>query len=136
MTEGRYSKMEKGPRPAITASDGGARILALDVGTTSIRAHIYNSHAIILFEASRDIELLHPKPGWVEMDEEVLWAQTQAVITEAIKGAGITANEVTAMGITVQRNTFMLWGPGHRPSVPPLHHLDGSTRLRACQVVE
>ncbi|VDI29496.1 putative glycerol kinase 5 [Mytilus galloprovincialis] len=84
-------------------------IISLDIGTTSLRSHIYDKNGFIRGSSSKRIELLHPKPGWSEMVPDVLYKQVVSCITESMKAASIKVNQVTCMGITTQRNTFITW---------------------------
>ncbi|CAC5413228.1 GK5 [Mytilus coruscus] len=84
-------------------------IISLDIGTTSLRSHIYDKNGCIRGSSSKRIELLHPKLGWSEMVPDVLYKQVVSCITESMKAASIKVNQVTCMGITTQRNTFITW---------------------------
>ncbi|XP_060600237.1 putative glycerol kinase 5 isoform X2 [Ruditapes philippinarum] len=86
-----------------------ANIIAVDIGTTSLRSHVYDNHGHIKASSSKKIELIHPKPGWSEMDPELLYKQVVACVDESIKAAGIKVSEVTCLGIAVQRNTCLTW---------------------------
>jgi putative glycerol kinase 5 len=108
-------------------------VLALDVGTTTIRAHVYDKKTVIRGTGSRKIQLLYPNPGWVEMDENVLWQQAQDVIKDAIANAGLTPNDIRCMGITTQRNTFIMWD---RETGQPFHRFIVWQDLRASDYVK
>ncbi len=94
-------------------------ILALDQGTTSSRAIVFDHHGQILTVAQREFEQLFPQPGWVEHDAEEIWATQLAVAREAIEEAGLTAEDVAAIGITNQRETTVVWD---RETGWPIHH--------------
>lgn len=108
-------------------------ILSLDVGTTTIRAHVYNSEVKIVGTGSRKIQLLYPHPGWVEMDEELIWQQAQDVIKDAIAEAGLTAIDISCIGITTQRNTFITWD---KETGKTFHRFITWQDLRACDYVK
>jgi len=86
-----------------------SHILALDQGTTSSRAMVFDDTGAIRGVAQREFRQLFPQPGWVEHDPEDLWATQLAVAQEAIARAGLTAPDIAAIGITNQRETTLLW---------------------------
>src|SRR5689334_6955735 len=84
-------------------------ILALDQGTTSSRAIVFDHRGSIISVAQQEFRQIFPKPGWVEHDPAEIWATQSNVASEAISKAGLTANEVAAIGITNQRETTVVW---------------------------
>lgn len=84
-------------------------ILALDQGTTSSRAIIFNHDATILAVSQQEIPMSYPRPGWVEQDGCTIFDTQVHVAREAIKRAGITAADIQALGITNQRETTLVW---------------------------
>ena len=94
-------------------------ILALDQGTTSSRAIVFDHHGLIRAVAQREFEQIFPRPGWVEHDAEEIWATQLAVAREAIEEAGLSADDVAAIGITNQRETTVVWD---RETGWPIHH--------------
>ena len=96
-----------------------AFILALDQGTTSSRAIVFDPEGSIRAVAQREFEQLFPKPGWMEHDPEEIWRSQIAVAGEALQHAGIGPRELAAIGITNQRETTLLWD---RDSGQPLHN--------------
>lgn len=84
-------------------------IVAIDQGTTSTRAIVFDDHGVIVSIGQREHEQIFPKAGWVEHDAAEIWTNTQAVIDEAVQEAGITASDVAAIGITNQRETAVVW---------------------------
>lgn len=93
-------------------------ILAIDQGTTSSRAMIFDRHGKILASSQREFEQHYPQSGWVEHDAEVIWVDSLAVSREAIAKAGLTADQINAIGITNQRETVVLWD---RATGKPVH---------------
>ena len=84
-------------------------VLALDQGTTSSRAIVFNKQGEIVGSAQQEFEQVYPKVGWVEhQPKEILGSQVGAVSKALIK-AGITAQDVQAIGITNQRETTIIW---------------------------
>jgi glycerol kinase len=84
-------------------------ILALDQGTTSSRAILFNRAGEIVSKAQREFPQLFPKPGWVEHNPEDIWSSQLEVAREAIALAGAAPQEVAAIGITNQRETTLVW---------------------------
>ncbi|MCD8309477.1 MAG: glycerol kinase GlpK [Clostridia bacterium] len=84
-------------------------IIALDQGTTSTRAIIFNGNGGIASSASREFRQIYPKAGWVEHDAEEIFVSAAGVIKEALLKADIKAADVAAMGITNQRETTIVW---------------------------
>lgn len=84
-------------------------ILALDQGTSSSRSIVFNEAGHIVAQAQREFQQIYPQPGWVEHDPEELWASQWATAREALAQAGLQARDVTAIGITNQRETTLLW---------------------------
>ena len=84
-------------------------ILALDQGTTSSRAIIFDHAGSIVSVAQQEFRQIFPKPGWVEHDANEIWATQSNVAAEAILKARLTANDVAAIGITNQRETTVVW---------------------------
>ncbi len=84
-------------------------ILAIDQGTTSSRALIYNKETNIIGKGQKEFTQIYPRPGWVEHDPEEIWDTTLNVIKKAINEAQISASDIAAIGITNQRETTVLW---------------------------
>lgn len=86
-----------------------AVILALDQGTTSSRAIVFDASGQIRAFAQREFAQHFPQPGWVEHDPQEIWTSQYETAAQALRGAGITAKDVAAIGITNQRETALLW---------------------------
>ncbi len=84
-------------------------ILALDQGTTSSRAILFDHDGGIEAVAQREFKQLFPKPGWVEHDPQEIVSSQCAVADEVLCKSGLTGNEIEAIGITNQRETTILW---------------------------
>jgi glycerol kinase len=84
-------------------------ILALDQGTTSSRAILFDHDGAIAAVAQREFQQRFPQPGWVEHDPEEIWATEIAVAAEALGRAGVQPREVAGVGITNQRETTIVW---------------------------
>ena len=87
----------------------GRYVMAFDAGTTSERAVIFNQNSEIVSVAQKEITQYYPKPGWVEHDPMELWSAQLGVAVEAMSKAGISAEEISAIGITNQRETTVVW---------------------------
>jgi glycerol kinase len=84
-------------------------ILALDLGTTGNRAFLFNADGKIVAQAYRELTQYHPQPGWVEHDPMEIWQATCWVMQAAIHNAQIAPQEIVALGLTVQRETCLIW---------------------------
>lgn len=84
-------------------------ILSLDQGTTSSRAIIFNQQGTIIAVAQKEFTQIFPQPGWVEHDPNEIWSTQLGVAAEAISQAGLTVENIAAIGITNQRETTVVW---------------------------
>src|SRR5690606_32566097 len=87
----------------------GHHILAIDQGTTSSRAIIFNDEAQPIATAQQEFPQYFPQDGWVEHDGEEIWQSTLEVCRGALKSALLEAEDISAIGITNQRETTLLW---------------------------
>lgn len=94
-----------------------AYLLAVDQGTTSSRAIVFNAKGQIVSSAQKPFELYTPHAGWVEQDAWDIWNTQIACIQEAISRAGLLAKDIQGIGITNQRETTVLW---HRKTGRPI----------------
>src|SRR5271170_4539248 len=94
-------------------------ILAIDQGTTGTTCLVFDEQAEPIGRAYREFEQHFPRPGWVEHDALEIWEVSQAVAGEALADAGLGPGELTAVGITNQRETVCAWDPA---SGEPLHN--------------
>jgi glycerol kinase len=84
-------------------------ILALDQGTTSSRAIVFDYGGHIVASAQREFQQIFPHPGWVEHDAQEIWTTQLSVARKALRKAGLTAKDIAAIGITNQRETTVVW---------------------------
>ncbi|MBR0302883.1 MAG: glycerol kinase GlpK [Clostridia bacterium] len=84
-------------------------ILALDEGTTSARAILFDRNASIVAMAQHEFTQIYPRPGWVEHDPMEIWANQYSAVTECIAKSGIDPREIAALGVTNQRETTVVW---------------------------
>jgi glycerol kinase len=94
-------------------------ILALDQGTTSSRAMLFDHSGAICGMAQREFEQLFPQSGWVEHNPNDIWASQIYVIEEVLTAANIQASDLAAVGITNQRETTLVW---NRRTGEPIHN--------------
>src|SRR6202049_4825171 len=84
-------------------------VLALDQGTPSSRAILFNHDGLIASVAQQEFPQIYPAPGLVEHDPEAIWSSQLAVAREAIILGGASASDIAAIGITNQRETAIVW---------------------------
>src|SRR4051794_11736725 len=84
-------------------------ILALDQGTTSSRAIVFDKSGHIISIAQKEFTQIFPKPGWVEHDPVEIWSTQAGVAAEATVKARLNGTNITAIGITNQRETVVVW---------------------------
>ncbi|APG85336.1 glycerol kinase [Sinorhizobium americanum CCGM7] len=97
----------------------GGYILAIDQGTTSTRAIVFDGKQQVAGVSQKEFNQHFPKSGWVEHDPEEIWDTVLFTITQAIEKAGIAASDIAAIGITNQRETVVVWD---RESGKPIHN--------------
>ena len=94
-------------------------VLALDQGTSSSKAFLFDHRGRIAGQASRDFRQIYPRPGWVEHDPEEIWRSQLEAAQEAVLHSGVEVDEIAALGITNQRETTILW---EKSSGKPIHN--------------
>ena len=94
-------------------------ILALDQGTTSSRAIVFDHSGLPVATAQKEFTQIYPKPGWVEHDPEEIWSTQIGVATEVLAKAGLKSTDIAGIGITNQRETTIVWD---RLSGKPVHN--------------
>src|SRR5690606_17385632 len=103
-------------------------ILALDQGTTSSRAIIFDKEGGIVGIAQKEFKQHYPQSGWVEHDAQEIWSSQLSVATEAVAKAGLKASSIAAIGITNQRETAVVWDRATgRPICPAIVWQDRRT---------
>jgi glycerol kinase len=93
-------------------------LLAIDQGTTSTRAIVFDRSGNKRAVAQRELPQHFPHPGWVEHDAETIWSDTVACVRDVLEQAGLKAGDVAAIGITNQRETTVIWD---RATGQPIH---------------
>jgi glycerol kinase len=84
-------------------------VAAIDQGTTSSRCIVFDRQGRVVGVAQREHEQIFPRPGWVEHDPETIWRNTDFVLGEVLKTTGLDAGDITAVGVTNQRETTVVW---------------------------
>ena len=87
----------------------GKYLLAIDQGTSSSRAVIYDHATSVVASAQQEFPQIYPQSGWVEHDPEAIWESVRTVTAKAMREAGASAPDITAIGITNQRETTLVW---------------------------
>ena len=93
-------------------------VLAIDQGTTSTRAILFDREARMVSVAQRELPQHYPQPGWVEHDAEDIWHDTLTVLREAIASSAVALDRIAAIGLTNQRETVVVWD---RATGEPIH---------------
>ena len=94
-------------------------LIAIDQGTTSTRAIVFDADLKPRATAQRELKQIYPKPGWVEHDPEEIWQATIATVREAMAAAHLTTKHIAGIGITNQRETSVIWD---RAADKPIHN--------------
>ena len=93
-------------------------ILAIDQGTTSTRAIVYDKKLNPKANAQKEFKQFFPASGWVEHDPEEIWKSVLSTVRTALRKAGVAARDIASIGITNQRETVVVWD---RASGKPIH---------------
>src|SRR3954470_12722261 len=97
------------PLRSKTPGVAGQHILALDQGTTSSRAIVFDIHGQIQSVAQKEFPQIFPRAGWVEHDANDIWQSQVATAREALSKASLSAGDIAAIGIANQRETTVIW---------------------------
>uniref|UniRef100_A0A8C9ZJI5 Glycerol kinase 5 n=1 Tax=Sander lucioperca TaxID=283035 RepID=A0A8C9ZJI5_SANLU len=108
-------------------------ILSVDVGTTSIRCHVYDKEAKIQGACTTKVVPLYPEVGYVEMDPDAIWKGFVTVVKGAVQDAGVQMRQIDALGISTQRGTFTTWD---RRTGVPFHNFISWQDRRAANLVK
>ena len=113
-----------------------SRVLAIDEGTTGVRALIFDERSAVVGAAYEELTPSYPQPGWVELDPEAMWEATRSVCARALHAAGLSAADVHAVGVANQRATTLVWERGSgRPAYPAIVWQDLRTAARVSEVM-
>ncbi|KUO70934.1 MAG: glycerol kinase [Desulfosporosinus sp. BRH_c37] len=108
-------------------------ILALDQGTTSCRAILFNQKSEVIGVAQKEFTQYYPKPGWVEQDAEEIWSIQYEVMAKLLAQTGVAPEEIAGIGITNQRETTVVW---ERATGRPIHPAIVWQCRRTTEIVE
>ncbi|XP_042314581.1 putative glycerol kinase 5 isoform X3 [Sceloporus undulatus] len=108
-------------------------ILGIDVGSTVMRCHVYDRAAELRGASARQVDVLHPQPGWVELNPDSLWTVFVGVVKEAVQVAGIQMNQISALGLSTQRSTFITW---NKKTGKPFHNFISWQDVRAGELTK
>jgi glycerol kinase len=86
-----------------------AHVLAIDQGTTSTRAVVYDRAGRAAGSAQQELTQHYPRPGWVEHDPGEIWRSVAAVVPQALAAAKVQPSDLAAVGVTNQRETAVVW---------------------------
>jgi len=103
------SIMGDGEESRVAADGSATYVIAIDQGTTSTRAIIFDHDGAIVSTAQLEHRQILPRPGWVEHDPMEIWTNTRRVIGEVLSTASLTRHDIEAVGITNQRETAVVW---------------------------
>ncbi|MEO6363266.1 MAG: FGGY family carbohydrate kinase, partial [Caldimonas sp.] len=92
-------------------------LLALDQGTSSSRAIVFDASGAVVASAQAEFRQIFPQPGWVEHDATEIWQSQLAMAKEALAKSGVAAAAIAGIGITNQRETTVVW---HRATGEPI----------------
>jgi glycerol kinase len=112
-------KAWRGEKTILGRSGMAGYVLAIDQGTTSTRAIVFDGDMKIAGIGQQEFTQIFPKSGWVEHDPEEIWESVLWTVKQALKEAKLQASEIAAIGITNQRETVVVW---ERESGKPIHN--------------
>ena len=128
-----FSLKDLGLADTAFALQSGMYIMALDSGTTSVRAVIVDEYGCIVAQASRPITPIYPQPGWIEQDPMEILASQIAVMMEVQFKSGIHSDSIAAIGIANQRETAIVWD---RDSGQPIYNAIGWQCRRTADITD
>ena len=111
-------------------------ILALDQGTTSSRAILFDESGAIVAAAQHEFKQFYPQPGWVEHDPIEIWTSQLSCAVEALGKAGARPQDVAAIGITNQRETVIVWDRATGKAIHPAIVWQDRRTAAACAALE
>lgn len=111
-------------------------VLAIDEGTTGVRALIFDRGSRLCAGAYEEITSEYPRPGWMEQDAGHLWQKTMAVVRRALRDASLRPEQLTAVGVATQRATFVVWERSSgRPIAPAIVWQDARAAHRVDELL-
>ena len=94
-------------------------VMAIDQGTTGTTVLLFDEDLTVLSKVNVEFPQIYPRPGWAEHDPEEIWRSTTEAMSEALRDSGVDPKAITAIGITNQRETTLLW---ERSTGRPIHN--------------
>src|SRR5882672_12510871 len=94
-------------------------VIALDQGTTSSRAIIFDETGKLVASAQQEFKQHYPQPGWVEHDPDEIWRSQRDVARQVLRSSGLKAEDIVCAGIANQRETTIVWD---RQTAQPIHN--------------
>ena len=107
-------------------------LLAIDQGTTSTRAIIFNQKGQLIYQAQEEINQSYPQVGWVEQNPTEIYSKTLSVMIEAIMQSHLDIDQMACIGITNQRETIVLWDKKTQEPVYPAIVWQSNQSKRIC----
>lgn len=108
-------------------------VIGLDIGTTNVRSILYDNEGEIKGSSKSSVDLITEQPGQVEIDPEALWTRIKKVLSDSIEDSGLNASQISGIGISCQRSSFITW---NRETGKPYHNLITWKDLRASGLVK
>src|SRR5512137_1499466 len=113
-----------------------AHVLAIDEGTTGVRALIFDECSAVVGAAYQELTPRYPQPGWVELDPEAIWQATQAVCARSLEQACLGPGDLSGIGVCNQRATTVVWERASgRPVYPAIVWQDLRTAARVPELL-
>jgi len=111
-------------------------VLAIDEGTTGVRAMVFDRHSVLLGSAYEEINAVFPRPGWMEQDPLHIWEATKRVAGDALRSARLAPRDLAAIGIATQRATTVVWERSTgKPIYPAISWQDIRTAERVAELL-
>ena len=111
-------------------------VLAIDEGTTGVRAMVFDRHSVLLGSAYEEINAAFPRPGWMEQDPLHIWEATKRVAGDALRSARLAPRDLAAIGIATQRATTVVWERSTgKPIYPAISWQDIRTAERVAELL-
>src|SRR5437868_14932440 len=111
-------------------------VLAIDEGTTGVRAVVFDDRSARVGSAYEEISAVFPRSGWMEQDPLHIWEATRRVIADAVRGAGLQPKDIAAVGIATQRATTTVWERATgKPIYPAVSWQDSRTVDRVAELL-
>ncbi|XP_060623775.2 putative glycerol kinase 5 isoform X1 [Anolis sagrei] len=108
-------------------------VVGVDVGSTVLRCHVYDAAATLKGSSAKPVEVVRPQPGWVELNPDSLWTLFVDVVKEAVQVAGIQMHQISALGLSTQRSTFITW---NKKTGKPFHNFISWQDVRAGELTK